>query len=87
MKKVMVMVLAVGLSLGLGFNAMSKSADPSVSWGDDVQQLAKKQPASHKPGSHASCTSCHKVGSGTKPMPANHAGKSPASCKMCHKAG
>lgn len=83
MKKVLITVLAVGLSLGLGFNALSKSA----TWGDDMQQLAKKQPASHKPGSHATCTSCHKVGGGTKPMPANHAGKSPTSCKMCHKAG
>ena len=68
MKKVMVTVLALGLSLGLGFNAMSKSADPTVSWGDDMQQMAKGQPASHK-GRTAACTSCHKVGTGTKPMP------------------
>jgi len=85
MKKVLVTVMAVALSLGLGFNAMSKSADPTVSWGDDMQQMAKGQPASHK-GRTASCLSCHKVGSGTKPMPANHKDRKDTACKMCHKA-
>jgi len=84
MKKVMVTVLALGLSLGLGFNAMSKSADPTVSWGDDMQQLAKAQPANHK-GRTATCTSCHKL-TGTKPMPANHKDRKDTGCKMCHKA-